>query len=434
MASKDPLFYETGAVTDLIDVEITYQIIGLFSEGLYSSPNKAIEELVSNSFDADALTVDVVVSLDLAGPGASIAVVDDGTGMDANGLKTHWIVGDSIKRRNRTTASGRQTIGKFGIGKLAAYVLGIRLTHISRSNGIYVSTSMDFSSIPATVHVPKDGAAVLPSAKRGPVQLNLRTLTEGEARRALKPWLDADGRRGHLRLFGADAAPSWTVAVISELKPMAQELSLGVLRWVLSTAMPLRDDFTLYLNGRQVESSKIAERRVGRWILGKDLLDIPKPSPGEITGEVDQSIQEPQYKHWYLIDKVLGPITGYVEVFADPIDAGKSANVIGRSNGFFVYVQGRLVNADDAGFGIDRNTLRHGTFSRFRVVANIDRLDEELRSSRESLREGPRLLRARQLLQENAIRLDLYVRFDTYLTGPLRDAISENLINLRFIP
>ena len=64
-----------------------------------------------------------------------------------------------------------------------------------------------------------------------------------------------------------------------------------------------------------------------------------------------------------------------------------------------MYVHGRLINPEDAGFGIDRNLLRHGTFSRFRVVINIDRLDEELRSSRESLRDGPQLVQARALLQ-----------------------------------
>ncbi|MEO6533745.1 MAG: putative toxin [Pseudolysinimonas sp.] len=36
--------------------------------------------------------------------------------------------------------------------------------------------------------------------------------------------------------------------------------------------------------------------------------------------------------------------------------------------------------------------------------------------------------------QENALRFDLYVRPDTYLTGPLRDAIGEGLVNLRYIP
>jgi hypothetical protein len=60
-----------------------------------------------------------------------------------------------------------------------------------------------------------------------------------------------------------------------------------------------------------------------------------------------------------------------------------------RSHGFFVYVRERLINIDDAGFGISRNLLRHGTFSRFRMVAYIDQLDRELRSSRETLREGP---------------------------------------------
>ena len=36
--------------------------------------------------------------------------------------------------------------------------------------------------------------------------------------------------------------------------------------------------------------------------------------------------------------------------------------------------------------------------------------------------------------QGNGLRFDLYVRSDTYLTGPLRDAISGGFINLRYIP
>lgn len=418
-------FFETGAVTDLINVEITYQIIGLFSEGLYSSPNKAIEELVSNAFDADATAVDLAVSLDLARPDSTIAVFDNGTGMDQAGLKLHWIVGDSVKRRNRMTASGRQTIGKFGIGKLAAYVLGNRLTHISRANGVFVSTTMDFSRIPTTVHADSPDE-VVSRATRQPVQLDLRTLTELEAHQALSPWLTADGSTGTNRLFGDKASPTWTAAIISELKPMAQELSLGRLRWILATAMPLRDDFVLRLNGTTVESSKFTEARIGSWVLGKELREIPRPAPAELEAVADESVLASHYMHWVLIDKTLGPVTGYLEVFADPIDSGKSADVIGRSNGFFVYVNGRLINPDDAGFGIDRNTLRHGTFSRFRLVVNVDRLDEELRSSRESLRDGPRLVRTRQLLQGvfNYARSQLETYETTRDTGR---AVSQRL-------
>ena len=48
-------FFELGKPSKKhIDVRISYRIIELFSEGLYSSPNKAVEELVSNSWDAGA--------------------------------------------------------------------------------------------------------------------------------------------------------------------------------------------------------------------------------------------------------------------------------------------------------------------------------------------------------------------------------------------
>lgn len=389
-------FFESGTVTDHINVEISFQIIGLFSEGLYSSPNKAIEELVSNAFDADATCVHTVMSPDRAATDASIAILDNGTGMDATGLKAHWIVGDSLKAGNRRTARGRRTIGKFGIGKLAAYVLGTRLTHITKANGKFFSTTMDFKAIPAPP--PASERTGASEASTPPVQLPLRELTEEEAHGAVRAWLSDDTGRENLTLFGEGAEDSWTVAIITELKPMAVELSAGRLRWVLSTAMPLRDDFSQYLNGKQVLASKASAKQVGTWVLGKDILAIPSPAPGELDADTDENIPEAEYRHFLLVDKSLGPVSGYLELYEDPIDAGKS-EAVGRSNGFFVYVHGRLINPDDSGFGIDRNSLRHGTFSRFRLVVNIDRLDAELRSSRETLLASPVVERSRELLR-----------------------------------
>lgn len=390
-------FFETGTITDHINVEISFQIIGLFSEGLYSSPNKAIEELVSNAFDADATCVHTVMSPDRASTDASIAILDNGTGMDATGLKIHWIVGDSMKAGNRTTALGRRTIGKFGIGKLAAYVLGTRLTHITKSAGKFFSTTMDFTSIPKPAPAAERTNEV--ATETGPpVQLPLRELTEDEAYQAVRPWFSEDNGRENLTLFGNEAEESWTVAIITDLKPMAVELSAGRLRWVLSTAMPLRDDFNLYLNRQKIGASKAGAKQVGTWVLGKDLTTIPQPAPNELEPDVDEKVPAGEYRHHLLIDKSLGPISGYLELYEDPIDTGKSSD-IGRSNGFFIYVHGRLINPDDSGFGIDRNVLRHGTFSRFRLVINIDRLDSELRSSRETLLAGPAVDRTRELLR-----------------------------------
>src|SRR5271168_3336560 len=119
----EPIYSAAGSEKEKIDVRLSYRIVRLFSEGLYASPNKAIEELVANSFDAGALRVQVMYSANLHDQGATIVVVDDGEGMGIPGLKQHWLIGISNKRRLGTLPRDRQQIGQFGIGKLATYVL-----------------------------------------------------------------------------------------------------------------------------------------------------------------------------------------------------------------------------------------------------------------------------------------------------------------------
>ena len=116
-----------------IPVPISYEIIRLFSEGLYQSPHKAVEELVSNSFDAGAKVVSVVVPADPgdAATPESLWVIDDGSGMDAEGFKQLWRVADS-RKADLDTENGRSQIGQFGIGKLAAFVLAWNLTHVEQ--------------------------------------------------------------------------------------------------------------------------------------------------------------------------------------------------------------------------------------------------------------------------------------------------------------
>jgi hypothetical protein len=379
-------FYNIGPKKSDIEVRISYRIIQLFSEGLYSSPNKAIEELVSNSFDAGATNVHVILAADLTEREGTIIVVDDGTGMDEKGLGEHWLIGVSNKRDLTRLPKDRKQIGKFGIGKLATYVLANRLTHICKIGGAYYSTSMDYSKIPSG-----EGGAV----REEKVLLPLRKLTEKEAKEAVDS-LVAGTKPGYkaVKLFGSGAAKTWTVAVMSDLKDMASEIQRGRLRWILQTAMPLRDDFALFLNGDKVPPSKLTAKKVGHWVLGKDLTEIPKPAPDDLEVTEEPRAKEHRYG---LTHPELGRITGYVEVFQDPLDVGKSTG-IERSNGFFVYVRERLVNEEDPGFGINRNLLRHGTFSRFRMVVHIDKLDEELRSSRESLRVGPLVSIAQSVL------------------------------------
>lgn len=406
-------FFELGRKTKNIEVTISYRIIQLFSEGLYSSPTKAIEELVTNSFDAEAKNVHVIIPPDFYAADASIAIIDDGEGMDYNDLTNHWIIGKSIKPGKKKGTS-RAQIGKFGIGKLATYVLANRFTHISKKNGMYYSTSMDYHAIPAQ---NADEGVYANENSKEKVSLPFKELTEAEAKLAVAEWSEGS-KKGYkaIKLFGKGSKPSWTVSVMSDLKDdMMANLKIGRLNWILSTALPLRDDFKLYLNGLEIRSNRRGKAE-SSWLLGKDLLaeNLDKPAPVDLTDSEDKKGAQ----RYGLHEPALGRITGYVELYADSLDNRKSAGN-DRNNGFYIYVKDRLINEEDGHFGIGSNELSHGAFSRCRVILHIDRLDEDLRSSREGVRDSIAVGKTKDLLRSifNFIRREYKKREEAKSPG-----------------
>jgi hypothetical protein len=385
-----PLYSSAGSETEKIDVRLSYGIVRLFSEGLYASPNKAVEELVANSFDAGARHVSVLLP-DVNEQGATIAVIDDGEGMDSAGLKTHWLIGKSLKRALAQRPLGRQQIGRFGIGKLATYVLANRLTHITKKNGKYYSTSMNFRDV--------DSRGDEEIEPKSPIRIGLRQLTEEQAKEALKPWTDSKAfKSSGAKLFGGKASAAWTFAILSDLKPKVLQIERGKLIWVLRTALPIRDDFAIFLDGTKLEPSKAAKGKLKRWVLGKDITELPEPAGDDVEAAEDENEGEDSVKRFSLTHGVLGRITGYAEAYKDLLTGGKSEQ-IGRSYGFFVYVRDRLINVEDSHFGIPADQLRHGTFGRMRVVVYMDGLDDFLQSDRERIREGPARVAAQNILR-----------------------------------
>jgi hypothetical protein len=397
MATQPP-YIQSGTEKSKIDVRLSYKIVRLFSEGLYASPNKALEELVANSFDAGAQRVAVFLPANFHDQDATIAVLDDGEGMDADGLKQHWLIGKSVKRDLAVLPRGRSQIGKFGIGKLATYVLANRLSHVSRKGGKYYATSMDYKAV--------DDRGDEETEPKAPIKISLRELSADEAKAAVKPWTDSTAfQKTGIKLFGAGSPSSWTLAILSGLKDKVHEMQRGTLSWVLRTALPLRDDFAIYLDGDKLEPSKAGKGRIKTYVLGKDINELPKPAP-DVEVVEDKNEADPK-KRFAFEHKVLGRITGYAETYRDLL-TGKS-DEIGRSHGFFVYVLGRLINVKDGHFGISPDELRHGTFGRLRVVVHMDGLDDFLQSDRERIREGPALADAQNILRAifNKLRADL---------------------------
>ena len=347
-----------GAEIAQIPVSINYDIISLFSEGLYKSPHKAIEELVSNSYDAEARRVHVLLpeAGDGTGPVDPLWVIDDGHGMNVEGFRQLWRVADSTKKNAPSAPGRRAPIGQFGIGKLASYVLAWELTHISRVDDRLLLTVMDFHD--CTGRRQHDNAS--------PVEITLREVDEATAKSLLQEIAQRDPSAWEM-MFGKSRSSSWTAAGLSDFKELYSKLAAGTLRWVLSTGLPLLSNFEVRLNGDRVTPSKETRNPIKR-------IEINDSLPG------------------------IGKIEGTASIWGNQLTTGKSEQ-FGRSNGFFVRVRGRVINLEDELFGIE--AVNHAAWSRFALEVHADGLRDYLLSSREGVRDCDEIQAFRDLLLEN---------------------------------
>ena len=350
-----------------IPVPISYDIIRLFSEGLYRSPQKAVEELVANSFDAGAELVSVM--LPTTETNGYLWVVDDGCGMDEEGFHQLWRVADSPKAGGEDQ-NGRSPIGQFGIGKLAAYVLAWRLTHISKSkDGLFRYANMDFHNVTGSLNEPD----------AEPVKVYLHEISEVQAQTLLGTIESTDPPMWS-RLFGPDAAPTWTAAVLADFRELMDKLHPGTLGWVLRTGLPLVSNFTIHLNGQELIPSK-AE--------GDVLYEF------SVGGNKDRPARElnlTRARGGVEIPGIPGTIRGTARIFKASLTTGKSSGM-GRSNGFFVRIRGRVINLDDELFGLPVVNL--AAWSRFSMEIAVDGLRDHLLSSREGVRDSDLIDRLR---------------------------------------
>lgn len=353
-----------GKKIDDINVTISSRIIELFSAGLYSSPNKAFEELICNSYDAFASKVAVYSPDDPTVSNAYIWVCDNGEGLDAGGLKQLWKIGESLKRKDKDRDKKRLQIGQFGIGKLSTYILARKLTYISKKDERYILATMDYNLINNDVNG---------------IKIDEREVTEEEAQQIADEYIKSELL--NFELFGEKATKTWTISLMTELKPKASEIKLGRLKWLLSTALPLNPGFELKFNGAKVESSKVKTPIMKKWIIGKEDETLDK-----IDGAVSrvEKVKDGEDKYFVDLQNIRG-INGEFILYEDSLVDGKSSK-LGRSHGIFLSIRGRLINLDDPLLGME--AFSHGAFNRTRIIINADELDDNLTSTREAVRDS----------------------------------------------
>lgn len=398
-------------------VELSTELVGLLSAQLYRSPVKAIEELVVNSYDAGADICLIFVPDPAAmasNPDSWIAVWDNGQGMDAQGLIDLWNIGASPKREpGYKPRLERQQIGKFGIGKLATYTIAHQVTYISRCAGHVHAVTLTY-----------DNFSTKGRGHAASVPLRIVSIKNMEALIAAEPMKSIASQ---LDLKAVDfSGPQWTLVVLERLKPKAQEIRHGRLKWTLSTAMPMAANFLVSLNGLPVTSPKDEFTKVVDFAIA-DLPDERLQNLSDSTG-----VLWTRTKGALTCKHLPSGVSGTVSVFDRSI-RGKSDDLL-RSYGFFVRVRNRLLNEDDALFGLDE--LSFTTFNRFRADVQADDLDASVLASREDTEASleRRLVQSalREVFNEARVRLEALDASDdkdtTHKREPDRSFVAPRLM------
>lgn len=398
-------FETVGKVVDNIPVKISYRIIELFSAGLYSSPNKAFEELVSNSYDAGATQVCIRVDVkgDQKFKESILWVCDNGEGMSLEGLKQFWKIGSSNKYRSdveKKAKHNRLAIGKFGIGKLATYILTEKLTLISKTAQGFYAVTMNYGNVSKDVN----------EGEESELKLDERSLTLDQVKSVLQP-LIYHGKESLLTfdLWGKGAESSWTFAIMSDLKTKSKEIHEGRLKFVLRTALPLNPNFNMMFNGERLNSSKDSIKPMKVWVFGKDDQVVKK----------NREYQASNYNGKPSVNMdAIKNVTGQIELFKESFLKGDKAEKWGRSHGIFLMVRERLINIDDALIGV--GPLSHGVFNRVRIMVYADELDSLITSTRESIVDSPALDQIRKYIGRK------FTEVKDYYFSSLHDEETKN--------
>lgn len=112
---------------------------------MYSHTPPAIAELIANSYDACATEVNIRL---YSGDQFKIEVEDNGDGMTFDEVNDHFLrIGRNRRKEKQPNSCGRKPTGKKGLGKLALFGLGNKITIITKKDKSQVKFTLDYNEI-----------------------------------------------------------------------------------------------------------------------------------------------------------------------------------------------------------------------------------------------------------------------------------------------
>lgn len=126
----------SGVAIDTYRMTVDLNVLDHLGINLYSNIAAVLTEAVANAWDADAQNVEIMI-----GPNAEwIEIIDDGIGMTIADMNEKYLrVGyrrrEEDDANGRTTAKGRQVMGRKGLGKLSLFSIANQIDVQSAKDG-----------------------------------------------------------------------------------------------------------------------------------------------------------------------------------------------------------------------------------------------------------------------------------------------------------
>jgi hypothetical protein len=130
-------------------ITVDKRIITILSGSTYNNFPKALKEIITNSYDADASEVKIWVDT----KSETITIEDNGVGMSESDFDFYLRIAGKNRSTREFTFSGRKRIGQFGVGFLSVFPFCRTYNIESKKKG---SSEIIFASIPNFKFVEED--------------------------------------------------------------------------------------------------------------------------------------------------------------------------------------------------------------------------------------------------------------------------------------
>ncbi|MCK4729897.1 MAG: ATP-binding protein [Candidatus Aenigmarchaeota archaeon] len=115
-----------------LSIKVDSKVVSHLSIGLYKNFSRAIKELVSNAYDAEA--TEIKINLDFKSK--KLIIKDNGKGMDKIDIENKLLtIGKTTPRTGASIGLGRKRIGQFGVGFLAVFPYCKTIRIVSKKAG-----------------------------------------------------------------------------------------------------------------------------------------------------------------------------------------------------------------------------------------------------------------------------------------------------------